>query len=61
MLRRESEKVMETIREHGGSHLPCPKRKNRAMVAVEVCQARCTFCRKCPIYQAWRNPPLRLF
>ena len=60
MARRESDKVLTDIARHGGSHLPCPKRKNRAMVATQVCQSSCRFARNCVVFRAWRNPGLGL-
>jgi hypothetical protein len=61
MMRRESEKVLKTISLKGGSHLPCPKRKNRAMVATEVCQSNCRWARNCTVFRAWQRPGLDLF
>lgn len=58
MPRREPDKVLNDIARKGGSHLPCPKRKNRAMVSTLVCQNTCRFARRCPVFQAWRNPGL---
>ena len=61
MLRREPEKVLRDIGLHGGTHLPCPKRKNRAMVSTDVCQQSCRFARRCPVFRAWQRPGLALF
>ncbi len=61
MARRESDKMLKTISLQGGSFLPCPKRKNRAMVATEVCQGNCRWARHCPVFRAWQRPSLDLF
>lgn len=42
----------------GGVFLPCPKRKNRAIVALQVCQESCRWARSCPVFQAWQRPAL---
>lgn len=42
----------------GGVFLPCPKRKNRATVAIAVCQQTCRWARTCPVFQAWQRPAL---
>jgi hypothetical protein len=60
MPRREPQKVLDAIAKNGGDFLPCPKRRNRAMVSTQVCQNGCRFARTCPVYQAWRNPGLGL-
>ncbi len=61
MARRESDKVLNAISLQGGNYLPCPKRKNRAMVATEVCQSNCRWARQCPVFKAWQRPGLDLF
>lgn len=59
-MREPTEKTLLSIERHGPRHLPCPKRKDRAQIAVEVCQARCPFARKCPVFQRWLRPSLGL-
>ena len=61
MARREPDKVLKNISQHGGSHLPCPKRKNRAMVSTRVCQDACRWARQCPVFRAWQRPGLDMF
>lgn len=61
MARRESDKMLKTISLQGGHFLPCPKRKNRAMVATEVCQTNCRWARQCAVFKAWQRPGLDLF
>lgn len=58
MARREPDKVLKEIAKRGGNFLPCPKRRNRAMVATAVCQTRCRYARTCPVFAAWRKPEL---
>lgn len=60
MRRREPERVIKHIEQNGGRYLPCPKRKNRAMVDVQVCRENCRYARNCVVFQAWLRPPLDL-
>ncbi len=59
-MRQPREKLLLQIDSLGPRHLPCPKRKDHAQIAVEVCTARCPYARKCPVYQRWLRPTLGL-
>jgi hypothetical protein len=59
-MRRPSAKVLVQVAVEGGRFLPCPQRKDRASIAVEVCRSRCRHARRCAVYQAWLRPPLEL-
>ena len=56
MPRREPDKVLKNIAQNGGNFLPCPQRKNRAMVSTDVCKASCRHARRCTVFLAWRRP-----
>lgn len=61
MPRRETPKVLHEIAKNGGKFLPCPQRKNRAIVDVRICQCNCRFARKCKVFAAWQRPMFSIF
>ncbi len=59
-MRRTSDKTLHDIEAKGPRFLPCPKRKDHADIAVEVCKGRCPHRRRCPVFQRWLRPQLPL-
>lgn len=59
-MRKLDEKALLHIEKAAPRFLPCPKRKDRADIAVDVCKARCPHARRCPVFQRWLQPRLDL-
>ncbi len=60
MLRRPTDQLLRDISAQGQRYLPCPRRKDHASLAVEVCKTNCRYARRCAVFQAWLRPPLLL-
>ena len=59
-VRLPAEKTLLAIEKAGPRYLPCPKRKDHADIAVDVCRNRCPHVRRCPVFQRWLRPRLDL-
>ena len=58
MVRKSTDKLLLAISQAGPRYLPCPIRKDRAQISVDVCRTRCKVNRRCSVFQAWLRPPL---